>query len=254
MTDAGGALRASQAPTLEVAPACAVAVAVLVGLNLVGHPLVVGATFSGLALLAMSSGHGRLVAIGLLVGVGLLLAVPGVAMADGSFSLTFGAGAWSPPGTPLEWAGAVAGALRIPAQVLAAVPLLLVPAERVLAAAAQLSPRTALLGGLAARLQPLLVRDLRAVRDELASRGVAAGRGSSIAERVHAARALWEAMLSDCSTVPSRRPPRSRRAGSACAARPPLHCAIPSSGPARAATWRAMRPSSCSPRRSCSGS
>lgn len=176
--------------------AAAAWVAVLVALNVTGHVLVVGAVAVGLAALALRTGLGRLLVLAMVVGAGMLLVVPGVALVDGSFRFAYAGGAWAPPGSARDWVVAVVGALRIPAQVLAAAFLALVPAELLLAGASRLSPRTALLGGLAARLRPLLGRDLRLVRDELASRGLRVGRGAPVGERARAIVALWEAGVS----------------------------------------------------------
>jgi energy-coupling factor transport system ATP-binding protein len=179
-------------------PGAAVAgwVAVIVALNLTSHPLVAGATFAGLCVLALRTGHLRLVVLALSVGVGLLLVVPGVSQVDGSFALTYRSGSWSMPHGAGDWTLALASSLRIPAQVLAAVLLALVPAPLLLAAARRLSPRTALLGGIAARTRPLLARDLRLMRDELASRGLRITRGAPVSERARGIVALWEAMIS----------------------------------------------------------
>ena len=57
----------------------------------------------------------------LVVGAGLLLAVPGVAVADGSWKFSYGAGTeWLPDPTATGWLMAACSLLRIPAQVLAA--------------------------------------------------------------------------------------------------------------------------------------
>lgn len=168
--------------------------AVLVALNVTGDPLVSAAAFLSLTALALRTGHGRLVLLALLVGAGLLLLVPGVALVDGSWAFTFRD--WQAPVTPMEWGLAAASAVRVPAQVLAATFLALVPARLLLTGAARLSPDTALLGALAARLGPLLARDVRVVRDELASRGLRVGRGAPLMERVRAVGAMWEAVVS----------------------------------------------------------
>jgi energy-coupling factor transport system ATP-binding protein len=134
--------------------------------------------------------------LSLVVGACLLLVVPGVALVDGSFSFSYGAGAWQAPTGLEDMLLAAASALRVPAQILAAALLLLVPAAALLAAASRLSPNTALLGALAARLRPLLGRDARLVRDELESRGLRMGRQAPTAERAGAVVALWEAVVS----------------------------------------------------------
>ncbi len=169
-------------------------VAILVALNITGHPLIAGATFVGLAVLALRQGMLRLVVLSLVIGAGLLLVVPGVAMVDGSFTVGYAASLVTPEGS--DWLWALCAVLRIPAQVLAAALLVLVPARLLLAGAGRLSPNTALLAGLAARLRPLLGRDVRLVRDELASRGLRIGRGTPIAERARGVAALWEAIVS----------------------------------------------------------
>ncbi len=179
---------------LSVGAAFAGWVAILVTLNVTGHPLISGATFVGLAVLALRQGMARLVVLALVIGAGLLLVVPGVAIVDGSFEVGYAATLVTPHGTDWIWAGLAV--LRIPAQVLAAALLALVPARLLLAEAGRLSPDTALLAGLAARLRPLLGRDVRLVRDELASRGLRIGRGAPIAERARGVVALWEAIVS----------------------------------------------------------
>jgi energy-coupling factor transport system ATP-binding protein len=169
-------------------------VAILVTLNVTGHPLISGATFVGLAVLALRQGMGRLVVLALVIGAGLLLVVPGVAVVDGSFTVAYAATLSQPHG--VDWLWSLFAVLRIPAQVLAAALLALVPARLLLAGAGRLSPDTALLAGLAARLRPLLGRDVRLVRDELASRGLRIGRGAPLAERARGVVALWEAIVS----------------------------------------------------------
>ncbi|MCW2920705.1 MAG: ATPase component of various ABC-type transport system with duplicated ATPase domain [Thermoleophilia bacterium] len=169
-------------------------VAILVTLNVTGHPLIAGATFVGLTVLALRQGMGRLVVLALVIGAGLLLVVPGVAIIDGSFRIGYAATLITPRGS--DWFWALCAVLRIPAQVLAAALLALVPARLLLASAGRLSPDTALLAGLAARLRPLLGRDVRLVRDELASRGLRIGRGAPLGERARGVVALWEAIVS----------------------------------------------------------
>jgi energy-coupling factor transport system ATP-binding protein len=193
---ARGGARADAMATLGPGAAAAGWLAVLVALNLTSDPLVVGATFAGLCALALRTGHLRLVLLALTVGVGLLVVVPGVSHVDGSFALTYGSGSWAMPDGAGDWALAIAGSLRIPAQVLAAVLLVLVPPPLLLATAGRLSPRTALLGGIAARMRPLLARDLRLLRDELASRGLRVTRDAPVSERLRGVVALWEAMIS----------------------------------------------------------
>ncbi len=170
--------------------ALAAFVAVLVALNVTADPIVCASAFVALATLAIASGHRRLVVLAVLVGCGLALVIPGVSIADGSFRLAF-VDAGLPDGRA-QWAATLGVALRVPAQVLAAVFLLLVPARLLLAGAARASPRTALLGALAARMQPLLGRDVAQLRDTLESRGLRIGRGAPIGERANAIRALWE--------------------------------------------------------------
>ena len=181
---------------VALAPGAALAgwAAVLVTLNVTGHPLVVAATFAGLVVLAVRQGMHRLVAVSVVVGLGLLLVVPGLAWVDGSFELAFADGFSAPRGA--GWLWAAAAALRIPAQVLASALLAIVPARLLLASAGRVSPDTALLAGLAARLRPLLVRDVHLVRDELASRGLRIGRGAPLGERARGVLALWEAVVS----------------------------------------------------------
>lgn len=169
-------------------------VAILVTLNVTGHPLIAGGTFVGLTVLAVRQGMVRLVVLSLVIGAGLLLVVPGVAMVDGSFTVGYAASLVTPRGS--DWLWALCAVLRIPAQVLASALLALVPARLLLASAGRLSPNTALLAGLAARLRPLLGRDVRLVRDELASRGLRVGRGAPIGERARGVVALWEAIVS----------------------------------------------------------
>lgn len=168
--------------------------AVLVSLNVTGDPAVSGTAFVALSILALRTGHRRLLVLSLVVGAGMLLLVPGVAIVDGSWAVTFRE--WRPPATPAEWLLAAGSALRVPAQVLAATFLAIVPARLLLAGAARLSPDTALLGALAARLGPLLARDARLVRDELASRGLRVGRTAPLVERARAVGAMWEAVVS----------------------------------------------------------
>ncbi|MEO6867085.1 MAG: ATP-binding cassette domain-containing protein [Gaiellales bacterium] len=169
---------------------------ILVALNVTGHPLVAGATFIGLVVLARRAGLGRLIVLALVIGAMLLLVVPGMSLIDGSFQFSFRDGAWQLPSETVGWLAAVAGALRIPTQVLAVVLLAIVPARLLLAATSRVSPGTALLGGLATRLRPLLVRDATLVRDELASRGLRIGRGAPFGERARGLLALWEAIVS----------------------------------------------------------
>ncbi len=181
-------------PVLGAGAAATAWLAVLVALNVTGDPLVALVAWSTLALLAWRTDQRRLLALSLVVGAGLLLVVPGVALADGSFSFSF-----TQAGLPTDsggWLASGAVALRVPAQVLAASLLVLVPARLLLQAAARTSPNTALLGALAARLHPLLLRDVRLVRDELASRGLRVGAGAPMGERLRAVRALWEAVVS----------------------------------------------------------
>jgi energy-coupling factor transport system ATP-binding protein len=194
----GSRSRAHTREPVAIGPAAAGSawLAVLVMLNLTSHPIIAGATFAGLAVLAIRCDQRRLLVLSLVVGACLLLVVPGVALVDGSFSFSYGAGAWQAPTGPEGVLLAAASALRVPAQVLAAVLLLLVPGAALLAAASRLSPNTALLGALAARLRPLLGRDARLVRDELASRGLRMGRQAPIAERAGAVVSLWEAIVS----------------------------------------------------------
>lgn len=169
-------------------------VAVLVVLNVTGDPLVCAAAWAALGAVALRSGQRRLLLLSVVVGLGLVLVVPGVSLADGSFEFTF-----RQTGLPDDasgWLASVAAALRVPAQVLAAAYLALVPARLLLDAAARTSPDTALLGAIAARLHPLLARDIRLVRDELASRGLRVTTDAPVGERIGAAKALWEAVVS----------------------------------------------------------
>ncbi|MCW2928817.1 MAG: ATPase component of various ABC-type transport system with duplicated ATPase domain [Thermoleophilia bacterium] len=187
---------ATRRPALGAGAALAAWASMLIALNLTAEPVLVASAFASLALLAVRSGMTRMLVLALVVGAGLLVVVPGVAVVDGSFSLTYGAGVWSAPSGPIEWLGAIAGALRIPAQVLATCLLAIVPAELLLATTSRLSPRTALLAGLAARLRPLLARDLRGAREELGSRGRRFDRGAPLGERAGSVIALWEATIS----------------------------------------------------------
>ena len=107
--------------------------AVLVTLNLTTHPLIAGSTFVAIAVLAQRSGLHRLVLLALLGGLGLLLVAPGIALVDGSFEFSYGSGVWEQPSGPGQWLLAMASALRIPAQVLAATFLVLIPAALLLA-------------------------------------------------------------------------------------------------------------------------
>jgi energy-coupling factor transport system ATP-binding protein len=168
--------------------------AVLVALNVTADPVLCGAAFAALAVLALRTGHARLLVLSLVVGAGLLLLVPGVALVDGSFAVTF---ATTPvPSDAVGVLATAAAALRVPAQVLAATWLLLVPGRLLLAGASRMSPDTALLGAITARLRPLLARDARLVRDELASRGLPIDRGAPIGARLRSSVALWEALVS----------------------------------------------------------
>jgi energy-coupling factor transport system ATP-binding protein len=167
---------------------------VLVALNATDDALLCGAAFASLSCLAWVSGQRRLLVLSLVVGAGLLLLVPGVAFVDGSFAFVF-AEARMPMGVG-EWIATLATALRVPAQVLAAAWLLAVPARLLLAGAARVSPDTALLGAITARLRPLLARDAVLVRDELASRGLRVTRGAPFVERARAVVALWESLVS----------------------------------------------------------
>lgn len=181
---------------LSPLPAVAGWLSILVCLNLTVHPVVAGAAFAGLAVVAWRAGRWRLLVASLLVGASLLVIVPGVARVDGSWTFLAGAPGNSLP--PLE-AGALALAaasvLRIPALVLAIVLVLLVPGELMLAAVAGRSPRSALLAGLLVRMGPLLTADARLTRDELANAGASLRSGVPVFERMRAAAAMWNAML-----------------------------------------------------------
>jgi len=165
-------------------------------LNVTTHPLVSGGVFLGLACTALAAGRRRLLLLALLAGLGMLLLVPGLAATSGGLSLSLGHDAVGEvQGTPGGVAWAVLAALRVPAQVLAVVLLLLVPSADLLRAAARVSPRTALVGGLVLRLQPRLVRDVRLLREELAARGERSGPGAPLGDRIQAAAALFTAVV-----------------------------------------------------------
>lgn len=218
----GDELRAHDRVAIGAGAGVTAWVCTLVVLNLTTHPLVAAASCIGSAWLCIAVGHRRLVVIALLTGVGMCLLQPGVARVDGSFEFVYARGAWAPPEHVWDWLRLTASTLRFPAQVLATILLVLIPAELLLAAAGRVSPRGALLGGLAARLRPLLDRDTRLVRDELASRGLRTSRPAPIGERVRALVAIWEALVSglvDRSFVTAA---ALRTRGYAVAARPTL--------------------------------
>jgi len=169
---------------------------VLIALSVVGDPAVSAATFVGLSVLAVRAGLLRLVVVSLVVGLALLVAVPGVALVDGSWQFAYADGAWSLPAGAGGWLAVAGGAVRVPCLVLATAFLALVPGRLAIAASARMSPSTALLGGLVARLRPLLLRDLRLTREELASRGLRVDRRAPFVARCRGAVVLWEATVS----------------------------------------------------------
>ena len=163
-----------RAVTPGTVPALAAWGALIVTLSMVGHPLVVAASFAGSALLAVRRGHARLLAVAMVGGAAMLLVVPGATWADGSFDIAYTMPAAMPDSIG-SWVVVLVGALRFPAQILAVTSLMLVPAPWLLATAARWSPRAALLGGLVARLRPLLARDLVVASEQLRSSGVRGG-------------------------------------------------------------------------------
>jgi len=181
---------------LGLVAALAAWVALLVVLNITVQPLVAFAAFVGLCALALRADQRRLIVLSLIVGAGLLLVMPGLSLTSGSWSFTFGAKAnWLPPVTPVGIATAVMSLLRVPAQVLAITLLALVPSTELLHGLARVSPRSALLGGLAARMRPLMRNDARLLNDELRSRGLVADRHSTLAARVRSLSLLWSSLI-----------------------------------------------------------
>lgn len=195
-TGTGDALRAHDRVALGAGAGAVAWVSVLVVLNLTTQPLVSAASCIALAWLCIAVGHRRLIIIAALTGLGMCLVQPGIARVDGSFAFTYDGGAWQRPDDLLDWLRMLASTTRFPAQVLATVLLVLIPAQLLMAAAGRVSARGALLGGLAARLRPLLERDARLVRDELASRGVRTDASAPLAERVRGMVAVWDALVS----------------------------------------------------------
>lgn len=188
----------SRRATLALAPAAALVawLCLLAILNVTTHPFVSAGAFAGLALLAVRTGHARLVGVSLLVGVGLLLVIPGLALTSGRLSISLVPGATAvDPTSPGQLAYAALAALRVPAQVLASVLLLLVPAPELLGWLSRLAPRTVIVAGLATRLGPLLTRDATMLRDELRGRGERFGSPAPWTARVGAMRSLWDSLV-----------------------------------------------------------
>jgi energy-coupling factor transport system ATP-binding protein len=170
--------------------------AVLVVLNLTTQPLVAAAAFAGLAVLSWTTpGCRRLLLVAAAIGVGMCVAIPGVGMADGSLRLAFSSGTWVRPHGGEQWIAALATTLRVPAQVLAVALIARVPASLLLGAVARISNRGALLAALAARLGPLLRRDVILVREEMAARGVRLDRGAGLGARLRGAATMWDALV-----------------------------------------------------------
>lgn len=177
-------------------PAVIAWVSVVVALNVTVQPLIAAACYVSLAAYAWCVGQRRIIAISLLVGAGLLFVIPGVSVAAGGWSLTFGPSAnWLPEPTPIGIGLAIASVLRVPAQVVAVALVFSVPGPRLLAGAERLSPRGALLGALAARARTLLSSDVQHVRDELVVMGRVADRSGTLSDRVRGARIVWESVL-----------------------------------------------------------
>ncbi len=193
MTPHGGVSRPAPAPIAGVIGWFSL----LVVLNLTTNPLVAGAAWVGCAALAIAIGHHRLVGLSLAVGLGMLLVIPGLSVAQGGgLQLTLGdIGSSLPERTVTGVAWAVASTLRVPAQVLACALMLAVPTRRLVDTISRRSHRTALLAGLIVRLRPLLRRDAMRVEDELVALGHGDRRSASISARMRTTVIVWHSML-----------------------------------------------------------
>ncbi len=171
-------------------------VCLLVVLNLTVHPVIAGASWVGLAICAWVTSQRRLIWVSLLVGVGMLAVIPGLSIAQGGLRLSVGVvGAGLPALSVHGFAMAIASTLRVPAQVLAFGLVLAVPSRQLVTALSIRSHRSALLAGLVVRLRPLLHRDARRIREELAALGMVEVRPRSVGARLREVRAVWESMI-----------------------------------------------------------
>ena len=168
--------------------------AVILALNLTDHPLIAGGAFVGLAWLAIRAGQRRLLAAALVLGLSLAVLTPLVMLLAGTPpDLSAIASPTSGPGMTVLLVSCAL--LRVPAQVLAIVLLCRVPPVSLILAIARVSPRSAVMASMGARLVPMLSHDVRMVQDELRTRGVPFGRGTGHAVRARAWLLLWEASL-----------------------------------------------------------
>lgn len=186
------------APRVVPSPRAAIVswVSLVIVLNLTVHPVIAAASWVGLAMCAWVTSQRRLIWISLVVGIGMLAVIPGLSVAQGGLRLSVGdvGGPW-PTLSVTGIAMAIASTLRVPAQVLAFGLVLAVPTRQLVTALSVRSHRSALLAGLVVRLRPLLHRDARRIRDELAALGVIDLRSRSFGARLGELRAVWESLI-----------------------------------------------------------
>lgn len=189
---------ASAAQRMQLGPGAAMAswLTLLIVLNATVNPGVALGAFCGGAATAWHAGHRRLIVIALLVGAGLVLVIPGVAVVDGSWSFTRVDGAGASPSFDAAGIIGVAGALvRVPAQIVAIVALLLVPADALIGGLGRLSPRSGVFAALSLRMVPMLRHDAMQHRDELASRGYRFDAQAPLGVRLRSWLGVWNALI-----------------------------------------------------------
>jgi energy-coupling factor transport system ATP-binding protein len=194
---AGQDMSVSSRYALGATAGCAAWCAIVLVLNLTSNPLIAGAAWTTLAACALLQRRSSLVVASLIVGAGMLLVLPGLALATDGISLAL-APSDASAGSGAQVALAALALLRIPALVLASVLLLAIPVSELLALLARRAPDSAVLAGLVIRLRSLLLRDAALVRDELTARGYRFGGGIGLGERVASIRAWWQAVLVGC--------------------------------------------------------
>lgn len=171
----------------------AASLSVVVTLNLVAHPLVSAATGLGLALLALYLGHRRLVVTAVATGIGLVILEPVLVHVFGG-GLAAASSRSSVHGGVAGPAWLAAAAMRVPAQVLACLPLLLVQPEEMISWIGRVAPRAAFAAAIASRIGPVLRSDALRAREH-----VRAGGGRLVGPldpnwQAPAWRALWHAV------------------------------------------------------------